>query len=102
MAKQTDFDRFLRAVCVGYGYCGSLQDEEFVHVTDFIPERGTVTAGQFIDWLFIADGDQWLGKPSEMMTRERLRACFIAYMGSDVVQARRLRRSGHRTAMRHE
>ena len=83
----------MRAVCVGYGYCGSLRDEGFIHVTDFIPDRGRVTAEQFVDWLFIADGDQWNRSPSAMLMREELRNCFIGYMGSDVVYAHELRQN---------
>jgi hypothetical protein len=91
MTRRSDFDGLMRAVCVGYGYCGSLQDDGFVHVTDFIPQRGRVTAEQFLDWLFIADGDQWARGPRAMLSRERLRSCFIFNMGSDVVDARKLR-----------
>lgn len=80
---------------MGYGYCGSLQEEGFVHVTDFFPERGKVTAEQFVDWLFMAEGDQTLGRPSSMLMREKIRSCFIGYMGSDVINARKLRDLKH-------
>ena len=96
MPRRNGFDRLMMAACAGYGYCGSLQDDGFVHVTDFIPERGRVTAEQFIDWLFMADEEACLGHPSAMVRREGLRNCFIAYMGADVVDARRLRWSRRR------
>ena len=92
MPNRPDFDGLMRAVCTGYGYCGSLQDDGFVHLTDFFPERGKVTAEQFVDWLFMAEGDQRpMGSPSAMMMREKIRNCFIGYMGSDYVNARKLR-----------
>jgi hypothetical protein len=93
MPKKSDFDRLLWAVCVGHGYCGSLQDDGYLYVTDSIPERGTVTAEQFVDWLFMADGEQGPHGPRAMLRRESLRSCFIACMGSNVVDAKRLRRS---------
>ncbi|MER9914996.1 hypothetical protein NKJ71_30735 [Mesorhizobium sp. M0050] len=78
MPNRPDFDGLMRAVCTGYGYCGSLQDDGFVHVTDFFPERGRVTAEQFVDWLFMAEGDQGpMGSPSAMLMREKIRNCFI-------------------------
>lgn len=76
---------------MGYGYCGSLQDGGFLHVTDFFPERGTVTVEQFVDWLFLAEGDQTDRSPFAMLMREKIRSCFIGYMGSDVVSVRKLR-----------
>jgi hypothetical protein len=92
----------MRAVCVGYGYCGSpngscgpFQDDRFAHVTDFFPERGKVTAEQFVDWVFMAEGD-WRRTTSAMMMREKMRSCFIGYMGSDGVNARKLRDLEHR------
>jgi len=75
---------------MGHGYCGSLQDGGFLHVTNFIPKQGQVTAEQFVDWLFIAEGNNWLGNAMAMRHRETLRQFFIVHMGSDVVDARRL------------
>jgi hypothetical protein len=96
MSKKPNFDTLLTAVCAGHGYCGSVQDGRFVHVTDFIPDSGQVTAEQFVDWVFIADGNRWIGDPIAMKHRETLRAYFIFHMGADVVDARRLRRSRRR------
>ncbi|MCT7662863.1 hypothetical protein [Shinella kummerowiae] len=92
MSENKDFHALLRAICVGYGHCGSLQDDGYVHVTHFVPERGKVSVDDFIDWVFMAEGDEWFGYPRAMMQREKLRSCFIGYMGSSVVSARRLRR----------
>lgn len=91
MSENKDFDALLRAICVGYGYCGSLQDDGWRHVTHYIPERGYVTADDFIDWVFMTDGDEGFRGPRAMTEREGMRSCFIAYMGSSIVHARRLR-----------
>ncbi|MNI93431.1 hypothetical protein D3C73_1513860 [compost metagenome] len=73
-----------------------MQDGRFVHVTDFIPDRGQVTAEQFVDWLFMADCTGWIGNPIAMRHRETLRSYFIFHMGANVVDARKLRRSRRR------
>jgi hypothetical protein len=93
MKNKSDFDGLLRAVCIHYGFCGSLQDEGTLHVTDFIPERGKVSVDQFLEWLYMAEGEQSPSSPSGMIVREKLRSCFIGYMGSHVVTAYKLRRS---------
>ena len=90
MPNARDFDGLMRAVCVGYGFCGSLQDDGFEHVSDYFPERGQVTAEQFIDWLFMAEGEPTHHGPRRMLMREKLRTCFIGYMGSDVINAKKL------------
>lgn len=91
MFGKLGFETLMRAVCAGHGYCGSLQDGQFVHVTDFIPKRGTVSAEDFVDWLFLADGEAYIGRVNAMRRRETLRSMFIAHMGSTTVQASRLR-----------
>ena len=58
------------------------------HVTDYFPESGPVTADQFVDWLFLADGMN----PSENLSKwqkhkDRLRDAFVKIMGSEVVDA---------------
>lgn len=91
--KLSDFDRLLRAVCVEYGFCGSLQDIGPLHVVDFIPERGKFSVDQFIEWLYMAEGEKQSCSTSQVVLREKLRSCFIGYMGSGVVTAYNLRRS---------
>jgi hypothetical protein len=91
MPRKPNFETLMSAVCGGYGYCGSVQDGKFVHVTDFVPSRGKVTADDFVDWLFLAEGERWLGDAIAMKHREALRGYFIGHMGSSVVDAHRLR-----------
>ena len=90
MSTKPNFDTLMNAVCVGHGYCGSLQDGGFLHVTDFIPKRGQVTAEQFVDWLFMAEGSSWVGNTTAMRHRETLRQYFILHMGGGAVDARKL------------
>lgn len=91
MPNRRDFDRLMRGSCVGYGYCGSLYDGSPSHVTDFIPADGTVTADEFVDWVLLADHEPTHGDPRRTVMRERLRSCFIGYLGSSVVDAKKLR-----------
>ncbi|MDO6965796.1 hypothetical protein [Rhizobium alvei] len=62
-----------------------------MHVTDFIPKHGTVSADDFVDWLFLADDETFIGRMNAMRRRETLRSMFIAHMGSTTVKASRLR-----------
>jgi hypothetical protein len=91
MPNRRDFDRLMRAICAGYGYCGSLHEGWYSHVTDFIPAEGTVTADEFVDWVLLADREPTHGDPRRMVMRERLRSCFIGYLGSPFVNAKKLR-----------
>src|SRR5688572_25548316 len=43
----------LNEVCVRMGYCGSMKDGERLHVDDFIPDAGLVTADQFAEWVVL-------------------------------------------------
>jgi hypothetical protein len=91
-----NIETLMYAICVNHGFCGGLHGEKFVRATDFVPPRGTVTADDFVDWIFLAEGVRWLGDPVAMRYRERLRSHFIAHMGSSIVDARRLRRHRRR------
>ncbi|WP_112310858.1 hypothetical protein [Pseudogemmobacter bohemicus] len=86
--KKTGFDRLACEVCAKYGFCGSGHTGTFVHVTDFLPESGPVTAEQFTDWLLIADG---YDPESQAEVFEKFRAIFrpifIKHMGADCVEA---------------
>lgn len=91
MSGKSDFERLVYFLCVQYGFCGGIHDDKFVHVSDLVPPRGTVTADDFIDWMFFAEGMLWLGDAKAMFMREKMRSAFIACMGSYEVDARRLR-----------
>lgn len=88
MPKPNRFDGLLHECCVGYGWCGSVSNGKPLHVTDFIPATGIVTADDFVDWLLVADGVD----PKETSSRVKkwktdLRAVFVKHMGADQVDA---------------
>jgi hypothetical protein len=85
MAHAQGFDALLGHVCVELGFCGSVVDGEPCHVTMLIPVEGPFTADDFVALVFEAEG-------SVLEThRQPLRAAFIRYMGSEVVDARSLK-----------
>lgn len=79
-------------VCVKYGWCGGIVDGNPAHVDDFIPDDGLVTADQFVDWLFLADGMD-PAKDLEKWAKHKanLRVAFIHHMGADVIEASKLK-----------
>ena len=88
MENGLGFDALMHEVSVDLGWSGGMVDGQSSHVTDYIPESGPVTADQFVDWLFLADGMD----PSENLAKwqkhkDRLRAAFVKIMGSEVVDA---------------
>jgi hypothetical protein len=94
MAKtgvKSRYEALLHEICVGQGWCGSFIEKP-LHVDDFIPETGPVTADQFIDWVFQAEGidltspDTWWLKHAPA-----LRDAFVRHMGGDVVDASELK-----------
>lgn len=77
----------LNEACVGLGFCGSAVDGKPLHVSDFIPESGLVSADQYADWTLMAEG---LDPDCEDQWRTVLKAAFVRHMGSDVVDAEAL------------
>lgn len=84
----TAYARLMNRVCVGLGYCGCVKNDKPLHVDDFIPPYGMVTADQFVDWVILADNLNPNLAPSEH--KRAIRAAFVEYMGADVVDATRL------------
>ena len=86
------YNALMREVCVGHGWCGGLLDDEPSHVDHFIPESGPVTADQFVDWLFEAEGmDPYDELEKWQKHKDALRDAFIRHMGSEVVDASTLK-----------
>ena len=77
----------LNEVCVGLGYCGCIKDGEPLHVDDFIPDAGLVTADQFAEWVVLADNMD----PSTNPHLNAIRRAFVRHMGADTVDATLLR-----------
>lgn len=91
MTQKIGFNALMQQICGSWGHCGSLQAGEYVHVTDFIPAWGTVTASQFAEWVLLAEGEADAPLSYREKWLPRLRASFVEHMGADCVDARRLR-----------
>lgn len=82
------YDALLHEVCVGYGYCGCMKEGKSIHVDDFIPSEGPVTADQFVEWVFLADNrNPNLGPDSH---KRAIRDAFVKHMGAEVIDAKLL------------
>ena len=92
MLTPPGFDALLDEVCVKLGYCGSVKDGERLHVTKFIPNAGMVTADQFVEWVFLADGqDPNIDLIRWQPHKTLIRAAFVDCMGGESVDASLLR-----------
>jgi hypothetical protein len=88
MEKKPGYNALMDEVCIGRGWCGGIVNGQPSHVDDFIPESGPVTADQFVDWLFMADGMDPNEDPSKWQKHKQgLPDAFIRHMGHDVVDA---------------
>lgn len=81
------YTALLNEVCVGLGYCGCIKDGEPLHVNDFIPDAGLVTADQFAKWVVLADNLD----PAISPHLKAIRQAFLRHMGTDTVDVRLLR-----------
>jgi hypothetical protein len=85
------YERLLNDICVGMGFCGCIKAGKPLHVDDFIPKEGQVTADEFVDWVILADDmDLSLARKE---SRRAIRAAFVRRMGGETVDAARLRLS---------
>ncbi|HWU96313.1 MAG TPA: hypothetical protein VN029_12000 [Sphingomonas sp.] len=92
MAGNPRYHALMHDVCAGRGWCGGIVNGEPSHVDYFIPEAGPVSADQFVDWLFLAEGIDPSDEPDKWREhREGLRQSFIQHMGADVVDASALK-----------
>ena len=87
---ESGFDALMREACVGWGFCGCIKDGAALHVTMLIPSKGTVRSAQFVEWLLLADNVN-PNDPKFYRHKAALEAAFVTHMGSDVVEAWRLR-----------
>jgi hypothetical protein len=89
MSRPSAFDGMMHEFCAVLGWCGSVKDGKRLHVTDFIPSAGPVSADQFASWIVEAEGlDPNAINASELT---RLASVFIKHMGANVIDARSLR-----------
>lgn len=83
---KTDFDKLLEEVCVRLGFCGSVVDGQPLHVDQFLPEPGVLTADEFANALFKAEG--WDPDGSEARAfRSSVREAVVRHMGASEVDA---------------
>jgi hypothetical protein len=88
MPRYPRYNALQHDVCVGQGWCGGYANGKPAHVDDYIPEGGLVSADQFIDWLFIAEGYDPMSEPTKALEhRKLLRKLFVKHMGSEIVDA---------------
>jgi len=94
MGRPNAFDGMMHQFCVELGWCGGVKDGKPLHVSDFIPETGPVSADEFARWLILVDGLN----PDQLSRSEfnQLIEVFVKHMGASVVDANKLR-SGLRT-----
>jgi hypothetical protein len=92
MGRPNAFDRMLHEFCVRFGFCGCVKDGKPLHITDFIPETGPVSADQFARWLIMADGLD-PDEPSAEIRRwiHQLKAVFLKHMGAQLIDVSNLR-----------
>lgn len=92
MSGSKSYNSLMHEVCVKWGWCGGIVDGKPTHVDDFIPESGQVTAEQFVEWLFRADGmDPFAELEKWQKHKDGLKDAFVRHMGSDVVEASMLK-----------
>jgi len=92
MTDQSALEALMHEVCVERGWCGSVVDGQPLHVTDFLPEKGAVTADQFAGWLFAADGVDPDEDRAKWQTHlDGLREAFVRHMGAEATDVERLK-----------
>jgi len=92
MSENPAYNALMHEVCVGFGWCGAVVNGEPSHVDDLIPAVGPVSAEQFVDWLFQADGIDPQSEPAKWQKHKAsLREAFVRHMGTDLVDASALK-----------
>jgi hypothetical protein len=93
MGRPNAFDGMMQHFCAKLGWCGGVKDGKPLHVSDFIPEKGPISADEFARWLIMADGVD----PDQLSRSEfsQLKEVFVKHMGASIVDANKLR-SGRR------
>lgn len=89
MGERTGVDALIHVVaaqwCIGYTWEEDGEDRDFRR---FIPRSGTVTADQFVDWVFRGSSPDALETPAlEQRARADIRAAFVRHMGGEAVDA---------------
>lgn len=85
----SSYDELRRHICVELGFCGSIRDGLPLHVDDLIPSEGVVTADQFAELAFVAEGLDPSNDPKQL--KAAIKAAFMNLLGSHAVDATTLR-----------
>ncbi|AXU19141.1 hypothetical protein C7W88_09050 [Novosphingobium sp. THN1] len=92
MSGNPAYNALMHEVCVGRGWCGGIVNGKPSHVDDFIPETGPVSADQFVEWLFLADGVDPSSDPAKWERHKAgLREAFVRHMGAEMLDASALK-----------
>jgi hypothetical protein len=92
MNSNPNYNALMHEICVGKGWCGGIVDEKPSHVDDLIPDTGPVSADQFVDWLFVAEGLDPLSEADKWQKhKDGLKDAFVRHMGADVIDASALK-----------
>ena len=86
----TAYSQLPNEVCVRLGFCGSVVDDQPLHVDQFLPRSGLVTGEAFAVALFKAEG--WA--PDGLGAHEHgpgVREAFLRHIGSAEVDAQLLK-----------
>jgi hypothetical protein len=91
MDERSGYDALMHEVSVQLGFCGSIRGGQVTHVDFIIPPNGPVTADQFVEWVFLADGlNPNVDAAKWQPIKDKLRAAFVKHMGGQAVNAEQL------------
>lgn len=82
----TAYVKLTQDVCVRLGFCGGVVDNRALHVDQFVPKSGPVTADAFATALFRGEGWEPEG-PEARKYRPAVCDAFVRYMGGSEVDA---------------
>jgi hypothetical protein len=83
------YDDLQHHICVELGFCGSAKDGLPLHVDDLIPSKGVITADQFAELVFLAEGLDSRNDPKQL--KAAIKAAFVSLLGSQTVEVTALR-----------
>jgi len=96
MPKPTKFDGMMHEICVDLGFCGGVVDGDWHHVTQYIPEKGQVSADEFVTWVLLAEGFRPDEDREARRWKHELKAVFIKHMKQESVDAKEFVYTGFR------
>lgn len=79
------YDSLLNDVCVRLGFCGSVVHDEPLHIEQFLPQTGGLSADDFADALFKAEGLDPEGSEARRF-RPSVRDAFVRHMGGGLLR----------------